>query len=132
MIFKEFTNEFTKRSKMILEDDARSCKVILATNLQVQVSLTYNTKLSQTQETKPRQLPLCSGFHSVTMDHPDPPPMVEKESEVTKDTELLSTEDIQPPPLVQEQTKDKESIEELLFSLPTNAKPNLPYPTETQ
>ncbi|GJU25104.1 hypothetical protein Tco_1163725 [Tanacetum coccineum] len=41
---------------------------------------------------------------------PIPPPVVEKESEVTKDTELPSTEDIQPP-LVQEQTKDKEPIE---------------------
>ncbi|GJX92356.1 hypothetical protein Tco_0345682 [Tanacetum coccineum] len=30
------------------------------------------------------------------------PPVVEKESEATKDTELSSTEDIQPPPLVQE------------------------------
>ncbi|GJU45882.1 reverse transcriptase domain-containing protein [Tanacetum coccineum] len=43
---------------------------------------------------------------------PIPPPVVEKESEVTKDTELPSTEDIQPPPFVQEQTKDKEPIEE--------------------
>ncbi|GKD85796.1 hypothetical protein Tco_1356950 [Tanacetum coccineum] len=42
------------------------------------------------------------------------PPVVEKESEVTKDTELPSTEDIQPPPLVHEHTK---------------AKPNLPYPS---
>ncbi|GJY49946.1 hypothetical protein Tco_0439902 [Tanacetum coccineum] len=42
------------------------------------------------------------------------PPVVEKEPEVTKDTELPSTEDIQPP-LVQEQTKDKEqSLEALL------------------
>ncbi|GKG41792.1 hypothetical protein Tco_0473543, partial [Tanacetum coccineum] len=33
---------------------------------------------------------------------PIPPPVVEKESEVTKGTELPSTEDIQPPPLVHE------------------------------
>ncbi|GJY92885.1 hypothetical protein Tco_0508667, partial [Tanacetum coccineum] len=59
---------------------------------------------------------------------PIPPPMVEKESEVTKDTELLSTEDIQPPPLVQEQTEDKESIEEPSF-VANKAKPNLPYPS---
>ncbi|GJS30684.1 reverse transcriptase domain-containing protein [Tanacetum coccineum] len=56
---------------------------------------------------------------------PIPPPVVEKESEVTKDTELPSTEDIQPPPLVQEQTKDKEPIEEPSFI----TKPNLPYPS---
>ncbi|GJV85950.1 reverse transcriptase domain-containing protein [Tanacetum coccineum] len=57
---------------------------------------------------------------------PIPPPVVEKESEVTKDTELPSTEDIQPP-LVQEQTKDKEPIEEP--SLVQKTKPNLPYPS---
>ncbi|GJW40520.1 hypothetical protein Tco_0066365 [Tanacetum coccineum] len=41
---------------------------------------------------------------------PIPPPVVEKESEVTKDTELPSTEDIHPPPLDQEQPNDKEPI----------------------
>ncbi|GJS15546.1 reverse transcriptase domain-containing protein [Tanacetum coccineum] len=59
---------------------------------------------------------------------PIPPPVVEKEREVTKDTELPSTEDIQPPPLVQEQTKDKEPIEEPSF-VANKAKPNLPYPS---
>ncbi|GKA98776.1 reverse transcriptase domain-containing protein [Tanacetum coccineum] len=59
---------------------------------------------------------------------PIPPPVVEKESEATKDTELPSTEDIQPPPLVQEQTKDKEPIEEPSF-VANKAKPNLPYPS---
>ncbi|GJS98840.1 reverse transcriptase domain-containing protein [Tanacetum coccineum] len=58
---------------------------------------------------------------------PIPPPVVEKESEVTKDTELPSTEDIQPP-IVQEQTKDKEPIEEPSF-VANKAKPNLPYPS---
>ncbi|GJX52062.1 reverse transcriptase domain-containing protein [Tanacetum coccineum] len=62
---------------------------------------------------------------------PIPPPVVEKESEVTKDTELPSTEDIQPPPLVQEQTKDKEPIEEPSF-VANKAKPNLPYPDLTK
>ncbi|GKG23986.1 hypothetical protein Tco_0392022, partial [Tanacetum coccineum] len=59
---------------------------------------------------------------------PISPPVVEKEPEVTKDTELPSTEDIQPPPLVQEQTKDKEPIEEHSF-ITNKAKPNLPYPS---
>ncbi|GJR84990.1 hypothetical protein Tco_0209001 [Tanacetum coccineum] len=58
---------------------------------------------------------------------PIPPPVMEKESEVTKDTELPRTEDIQPP-LVQEQTKDKEPIEEPSF-VANKAKPNLPYPS---
>ncbi|GJS68330.1 reverse transcriptase domain-containing protein [Tanacetum coccineum] len=58
---------------------------------------------------------------------PIPPPVVEKEPEVTKDTELPSTEDIQPPPFVQEQTKDKEPIKEPSFAQKT--KTNLPYPS---
>ncbi|GJT04567.1 hypothetical protein Tco_0839029 [Tanacetum coccineum] len=58
----------------------------------------------------------------------DSPPWWEKESEATKDTELPSTKDIQPPPFVQEQTKDKEPIEEPSF-VANKAKPNLPYPS---
>ncbi|GJW29824.1 reverse transcriptase domain-containing protein [Tanacetum coccineum] len=57
---------------------------------------------------------------------PIPPPVVEKEPEVTKDTELPSTEDIQPP-LVQDQNKDKEPIKEPYF--PQNTKTSLPYPS---
>ncbi|GKG27068.1 hypothetical protein Tco_0402771, partial [Tanacetum coccineum] len=56
------------------------------------------------------------------------PPVVEKEIEVTKDTELPSTEDIQPPLLVQEQTKDKEPTKEPSI-IANKAKPNLPYPS---
>ncbi|GJR04559.1 hypothetical protein Tco_1316053 [Tanacetum coccineum] len=58
---------------------------------------------------------------------PIPPPVVEKEREVTKDTELPSTEDIQPPPFVHEHTK--EPIEEPSF-VANKAKPNLPYPSK--
>ncbi|GKA57799.1 reverse transcriptase domain-containing protein [Tanacetum coccineum] len=54
------------------------------------------------------------------------PPMVEKESEVTKDKVLSSTENIQPP-LVQEQEKDKEPIDEPFVAKKT--KTNLPYPS---
>ncbi|GJX43793.1 reverse transcriptase domain-containing protein [Tanacetum coccineum] len=53
-----------------------------------------------------------------------PPPVVEKESEVTKDTELPSTKNIQPP-LVQDQTKDKESINKPFVTQKT--KTSLPY-----
>ncbi|GJZ81544.1 reverse transcriptase domain-containing protein [Tanacetum coccineum] len=63
----------------------------------------------------------------VTYDGPPiPPPVVEKESEVTKDTELPSTEDIQPP-LVQDQNQDKEPINEPLVTQKT--KTSLPYPS---
>ncbi|GJU76049.1 reverse transcriptase domain-containing protein [Tanacetum coccineum] len=52
--------------------------------------------------------------------------VVEKEPEVTKDTELPSTKDIQPP-LVQDQNKDKEPIKEPSFAQKT--KTSLPYPS---
>nr|GEV56782.1 reverse transcriptase domain-containing protein [Tanacetum cinerariifolium] len=54
-----------------------------------------------------------------------PPPVMENEPEVTKDTELPSTENIQPPS-VQIQEKDKEPIDEP-FVVP-KTKANLPYP----
>ncbi|GKA73294.1 reverse transcriptase domain-containing protein [Tanacetum coccineum] len=57
---------------------------------------------------------------------PIPPPVMEKEPEVTKDTELPSTEDIQPP-LVQDQNQDKEPINEPLVTQKT--KTSLPYPS---
>ncbi|GKE35063.1 reverse transcriptase domain-containing protein [Tanacetum coccineum] len=57
---------------------------------------------------------------------PIPPPVVKKEPEVTTDTELPSTEDIQPPPLVQEQ--NKEPIEEP-SSVSNKTKTTLPYPS---
>nr|GEZ01547.1 hypothetical protein [Tanacetum cinerariifolium] len=57
-----------------------------------------------------------------------PPPGVEKEpTEATKDTELPSTEDIQPPS-VQVQEKDDEPIEKPSVIIP-KAKANLPYPS---
>nr|GFC37797.1 reverse transcriptase domain-containing protein [Tanacetum cinerariifolium] len=55
---------------------------------------------------------------------PIPPPVVEKEPEVTKDTELPSTENIQPPSVKE---KDKEPINEP-FVVP-KTKANLPYPS---
>nr|GFB88742.1 reverse transcriptase domain-containing protein [Tanacetum cinerariifolium] len=51
---------------------------------------------------------------------PIPPPVVEKEPEATKDTELPSTENIQPPSV---QVPDKEPIDEPFV------KANLPYPS---
>ncbi|GJY02750.1 reverse transcriptase domain-containing protein [Tanacetum coccineum] len=57
---------------------------------------------------------------------PISPPVVEKESKVTKDTELPSTEDIQPP-LLQDQNKDKEPIKEPSFAQKT--KTSLAYPS---
>nr|GFD04666.1 hypothetical protein [Tanacetum cinerariifolium] len=60
---------------------------------------------------------------------PIPPPGVEQQEpiEVTKDTELPSTEDIQPSS-VQVQEKDEEPIEKPSVVIP-KAKANLPYPS---
>ncbi|GJS98005.1 reverse transcriptase domain-containing protein [Tanacetum coccineum] len=57
---------------------------------------------------------------------PIPPSVMEKEPEVTKNTELPSTEYIQPP-LVQDQNQDKEPINEPLVTQKT--KTSLPYPS---
>ncbi|GKF39929.1 hypothetical protein Tco_0119990 [Tanacetum coccineum] len=57
---------------------------------------------------------------------PIPPPVVEKEPEVTKDTEQPSTEDIQPQ-VVQDLEKDKEPIKEPFVAQKT--KTSLPYPS---
>nr|GEY80393.1 reverse transcriptase domain-containing protein [Tanacetum cinerariifolium] len=57
---------------------------------------------------------------------PIPPSIVEKEPEATKDTELLSTENIQPPS-VQVPEKDKEPTDEPFVV--TKPKANLPYPS---
>nr|GEV33964.1 reverse transcriptase domain-containing protein [Tanacetum cinerariifolium] len=58
---------------------------------------------------------------------PIPPPGVEKESEATKDMELPSTKDIQPP-LVQVSEKDEEPVVKPFVVVP-KAKANLPYPS---
>nr|GEV21200.1 hypothetical protein [Tanacetum cinerariifolium] len=57
---------------------------------------------------------------------PIPPPVMEKEPEATKDTELPSTENIQPPS-VQVHEKDKEPIDKPFVVSKT--KTNLPYPS---
>nr|GEV78933.1 hypothetical protein [Tanacetum cinerariifolium] len=58
---------------------------------------------------------------------PIPTPMMEKEPEATKDTELPSTKNIQPPS-VQDHEKEKELIEKPSVVVP-KAKANLPYPS---
>ncbi|GJS31805.1 hypothetical protein Tco_0492425 [Tanacetum coccineum] len=80
---------------------------------------------SKNPRTTPRQLQLvvvlirCLRFH---------PHRGGKGNWWTNDTELPSAEDIQPPPLVHEHTKDKKPIKEPSF-VGNKAKPNLPYPS---
>nr|GEU92775.1 reverse transcriptase domain-containing protein [Tanacetum cinerariifolium] len=65
--------------------------------------------------------------NGISYDGPSiPPPVMEKEPEATKDTELPSTENIQPS-LVQVHEKDKEPID-IPFAV-SKTKTNLPYPS---
>ncbi|GJX69424.1 reverse transcriptase domain-containing protein [Tanacetum coccineum] len=85
-------------------------------------SLPSNTILNPRNEAKAITIRSSASYDGP----PIPPPVVEKEPEVTKDTELPSPEDIQPP-LVQDQNQDKEPINEPLVT--QKAKTSLPYPS---
>nr|GEY80329.1 hypothetical protein [Tanacetum cinerariifolium] len=80
------------------------------------------------QQASTYQAPVLQNLIGISYDGPlIPPPVVEKELEATKDTELPSTENIQPP-LVQVHEKDKEPVDEP-FVVP-KTKANLPYPSK--
>nr|GEZ14501.1 reverse transcriptase domain-containing protein [Tanacetum cinerariifolium] len=87
-------------------------------------SLTSNTILNPKGEAK--EITTRSGMSY--KEPPIPPPGVEEQepTEATKDTELPSTKDIQPPS-VQVQEKENESIVKPSIVIP-KAKANLPYP----
>nr|GEZ48850.1 reverse transcriptase domain-containing protein [Tanacetum cinerariifolium]GEZ66394.1 reverse transcriptase domain-containing protein [Tanacetum cinerariifolium] len=85
-------------------------------------SLPRNTILNPQNEAK-----AITTRSSISYDGPPiPSPVMEKEPEVTKDTELPSTENIKPPS-VQIHEKDKEPVDEP-FIVP-KPKANLPYPS---
>ncbi|GJU11854.1 reverse transcriptase domain-containing protein [Tanacetum coccineum] len=87
-------NNFELKQPLINLVQSNKFTAITQNNLQV-LALTSNTIPNPRNEAK--AITTRSG---VSYDGPPiPPPVVEKESEVTKDTELPSTEDIQPPPL---------------------------------
>ncbi|GKA35095.1 reverse transcriptase domain-containing protein [Tanacetum coccineum] len=114
----------SQKKKMILENNGSvSCKAITPTNLQVQVL--YQAIPFQIQEMKPRQLRLVvviirGPLFSSTV-------VGSRQLRVTKVTEATKNREIQLL-MVQEQTKDKEPIEEPSF-VANKAKPNLPYPS---
>nr|GEX95633.1 reverse transcriptase domain-containing protein [Tanacetum cinerariifolium] len=85
-------------------------------------SISSNTIPNQRNEAK-----VITSRSGISYDGPlIPPPGIEKESEATKDTELPSSKDIQPPS-VQVQEKDKEPVDEPFVV--TKPKANLPYPS---
>ncbi|GJU62709.1 hypothetical protein Tco_1244544 [Tanacetum coccineum] len=114
----------SRLEKMISEKNVTTPATVKAVEEVCVTCVRYQAIPFQTLGTKPRQLPTRSG---ASYDGPPiPPPVMEKEPEVTKDTELPSTEDIQPP-LVQDQNQDKEPINEPFVTQKT--KTSLPYPS---
>nr|GFA94413.1 hypothetical protein [Tanacetum cinerariifolium] len=97
----------------------------------------YNNKLSSSSSLPSNTIPNPKGeAKAITTrsgmsykEPPIPPPGVEEQEpkEATKDTELLSTKDIQPPS-VQVQEKENESIEKPFVVIP-KAKANFSYPS---
>nr|GEU97745.1 hypothetical protein [Tanacetum cinerariifolium] len=87
-------------------------------------SSSFPSNTIQNQRNKAKAITTRSG---ISYDGPPIPPLVvEKEPEATKDTELPSTENIQPPS-VQVHEKDQEPID-ASFIVP-KTKANLPYPS---
>nr|GEU32313.1 reverse transcriptase domain-containing protein [Tanacetum cinerariifolium] len=100
-----------------------------------QQALTYQAPVSQNSVSLPsntipnprNEAKTITTRSGISYDGPPiPPPVVEKEPEATKDTELPSTENIQPHS-VQIPEKDKEPIDEPFVV--TKPKANLPYPS---
>ncbi|GJZ11176.1 hypothetical protein Tco_0545935 [Tanacetum coccineum] len=110
------------------QDDFQKMMLSFMQSYHTNQASSSSTLLSNTIPNTRNEAKAITTRSGVSYDEPPIPPlMVEKESEATKDTELPSTEDIQLPPLVQEQTKEKEPIKEPSF-VANKAKPNLPYP----
>ncbi|GJR19084.1 hypothetical protein Tco_0967611 [Tanacetum coccineum] len=118
MIFKSFTM-ILKRSKMIFRS------MIAQFHAKLSHQPTFKFKYFTKQyHANPRMSNAITTRSGVSYDGPPiPPPVVEKESEVDKGYGATMPPKNQPPPLVQEQTKDKRNQSKSLLSLLT--KPNL-------
>ncbi|GKA57183.1 hypothetical protein Tco_0756371 [Tanacetum coccineum] len=119
MIFKEFTMILKKK-----QDDFQNMMLSFMQNYHTNQASSSSSLPSNTIPNPRNEAKAITTRSGTSYDGPPiPPPVVEKESEVTKDTELPSTEDIQPQ-LIQDLGKDKESINE-----PFKTKASLPYPS---
>nr|GFA58721.1 reverse transcriptase domain-containing protein [Tanacetum cinerariifolium] len=127
--FQKNQQDFQKKTKQ-KQDDFQNQMMNFMQNL-------YNNKPSSSSSLPSNTIPNPKGeAKAITTrsgmsykEPPIPPPGVEEQEpkEATKDTELPSTEDIQPPS-VQVQEKENESIEKP-FVVISKAKANLPYPS---
>ncbi|GJU07886.1 reverse transcriptase domain-containing protein [Tanacetum coccineum] len=113
MIFKEFTMILKRR------DDFQNMMLSFMQNYHTNQASSLSSLPSNTIPNPRNEAKVISTRSGASYDRPPIP-------EVTKDTELPSTEDIQPP-LVQDQNQDKEPIKEPTFTQKT--KTSLPYPS---
>ncbi|GJU27078.1 hypothetical protein Tco_1165699 [Tanacetum coccineum] len=120
---KTIKSEMTIRSEKTIKKERNRLEVKRPFEMRKDVYvMQYQTKLSvlylaipfQTQGMKQRQLQYVVVF--LTMDLQFHRPGGGKGKEVTKDTELPSTEDIQPPPLIMNKPKTKKQMRENLLS----------------
>nr|GEZ10923.1 reverse transcriptase domain-containing protein [Tanacetum cinerariifolium] len=111
--------------QLIIEDALNSKLLSINLNsqrLDKEMQEVMNVVEQMTEHGTPKAITTRSG---TSYDGPSiPPPVMEKEPEATKDTELPSTKNIQPPSV---QVPDKEPVDEP-FVVP-KTKANLPYPS---
>nr|GEV13582.1 hypothetical protein [Tanacetum cinerariifolium] len=117
---QDFQKSFEKK-----QDDFQNQMMNFMQNLYNNKASSSSSLLSNTIPNPRNEAKAITTRSDVSYNGPPIPPLgVEKEPEVTKDTELPSTKDIQPPSV---QVPDKEQIDEP-FVVP-KAKANLPYPS---
>nr|GEV27435.1 reverse transcriptase domain-containing protein [Tanacetum cinerariifolium] len=117
---QDFQKSFEKK-----QDDFQNMMMSFMQNLHSNKALSSSSLLSNTIPNPRNKAKAITTRSGISYDGPSiPPPVMEKEPEATKDTELPSTENIQPP-LVQVHKKDKELINKPFVV--TKTKSNLPY-----
>nr|GEY51374.1 hypothetical protein [Tanacetum cinerariifolium] len=119
---QEFQTSFEKK-----QDDFQNIMMSFMQNLHNNKALSLSSLPSNTISNPRNEANAITTRSGISYDGPlIPPSVVEKEPEATKDTELPSTENIQPPS-VQVYDKDKEPVDKP-FVVP-KTKTNLPYPS---
>nr|GEX92248.1 reverse transcriptase domain-containing protein [Tanacetum cinerariifolium] len=119
---QDFQKSFKKK-----QDDFQMMMMSFMQNLHNNKASSLSSLPSNTIPNQRNEAKAITTQSGISYDGPSiPPPVVEKEPEATKDTEILSIENIQPP-LVQVHEKDKEPIDKP-FVFP-KTKTNLPYPS---
>nr|GEZ10767.1 hypothetical protein [Tanacetum cinerariifolium] len=120
--FTDFQKSFEKK-----QDDFQMTMISFMQNLHNNKASSSSSLPSNTIPKPKNKANAITTQSGISYDGPlIPPPIVEKETEATKDTELPSTKNIQPPS-VQVHEKNKESIDKP-FVVP-KTKTNLPYPS---